>query len=95
MKLNEYISKEQACKELERFIGYLDEDMIHRLKIAIRRIPATDVREVKKGKWTQVREKHLYLLCSICHEPYAKLDVLGIEQNKNFCPNCGADMREE
>lgn len=39
----DYISRESAILEIKRFIGYLDEDMIERLQIAIRRIPAADV----------------------------------------------------
>lgn len=41
--MDEYISKEQVCKEIDRFLGYLDEDMICRLKIAVRRLPSADV----------------------------------------------------
>ena len=42
----DYISLESAIVEIKRFIGYLDEDMIERLQIAIRRIPAADVQPV-------------------------------------------------
>lgn len=37
-----YVSVETVCKEIDRFIGYLDEDMICRLKIAIRRLPGIE-----------------------------------------------------
>ena len=38
-----YVSKQAACDEIARFIGYLDEDMINRLQIAIKRLPDADV----------------------------------------------------
>ena len=50
------------------------------------RIPAADVREVKRGKW----EVHYPLAtCSVCG------NTMEIVTQLNFCPNCGADMREE
>lgn len=52
---------------------------------------AADVRPVVRGRWSEKP----YLLgttnvCSVCGENY------GMPHGKyNFCPNCGADMREE
>ena len=47
----------------------------------------------KKGKWklrTDERFDIDYYKCSECgYEPYRKMDI------SNFCPNCGADMRED
>lgn len=54
-------------------------------------VPAADVRPVVRGRWSEKP----YLLgttnvCSVCGENY------GMPHGKyNFCPNCGADMREE
>ena len=42
----EYIEREAAINEQKRFCGYLDNDMLNRLEIAMRRIPAADVRPV-------------------------------------------------
>lgn len=50
--------------------------------------PAADVRPVVRGRWlheTEI-EGHACGECSACH----KIRVID-----NFCPNCGADMREE
>ena len=45
-------------------------------------VPAADVVEVRHRKWTW---KGHYLICSEC----------GNESDRtNYCPNCGADMRE-
>lgn len=42
----DYISRKAAIEEQKRFCGYLDNDMLNRLEIAIGRIPAADVRPV-------------------------------------------------
>ena len=41
----------------------------------------------KKGRW--IDAQYPYSKCSICGE---ELDTLSYEAN--YCPNCGADMRE-
>lgn len=43
MKNRGYVSKETVCAEIARFKGYLDDDMIYRLQVAIRRLPAEEV----------------------------------------------------
>ena len=60
-------------------------DMYRRLK----RLPAADVRPVVRGKWecaTPVTCK-----CSKCGHAIGDWYVA----RYNYCPNCGADMREE
>ena len=59
--------------------------------------------ERKKGKWIKGQDVpnrnpyfHLYdaLYCSVCHnEAYWDTDYG--QQIFDFCPNCGADMRDE
>lgn len=51
----------------------------------IREIPAADVLERKKGEWTDIGGI-IRWGCPLCHHAY--------EHRYNFCPNCGADMRE-
>lgn len=47
--------------------------------------------EVRRGKWElrHVGAGH-YWECSACH----KNPCIYVTKNTNFCPNCGADMRE-
>lgn len=53
---------------------------------AIESIPAADVRPVVRGKWIDHQEgRWIYAKCSECGTLH---DV-----KSNFCPNCGADMR--
>ena len=56
--------------------------------------PAADVVEVKHGRWinwgksgTPTYEN--YGTCSVCHE-----DAEIHTEHRNYCPNCGAYMRE-
>lgn len=37
------IDRQQVIKELEKFVGYLDEDMVARIKIAIGRLPSAEI----------------------------------------------------
>ena len=51
----------------------------------VEKLPFADVRPVVRGTW----EKNGWSIrCSVCgyDMPFA---------TRNFCPNCGADMREE
>lgn len=49
--------------------------------------PAADVRPVVRGKWEYI--SFMTVKCSNCQETFQEL------AGDNFCPNCGADMREE
>lgn len=56
---------------------------------AIDSIPTADVRPVVMGKWLHKEITDDFRVvgqCSVCKER-RRID--------NFCPNCGADMREE
>ena len=52
-------------------------------------IPAADVRPVVRGEW----QFHMFTAnswgyeCRVCHTTW--------DTPTNYCPNCGADMREE
>lgn len=44
-----YVEIDKVVSEIKRFVGYIDDDMLNRLEIATRRIPAADVRPVVRG----------------------------------------------
>lgn len=76
-----------------------DETRILTLASVIKRVdelPTIDVVERKKGHWISAAE---FEECSVCHVKHLKefQTVYGKAQwiKSNFCPNCGADMREE
>lgn len=58
----------------------------------------SDVVERKKGKW-QITDAYPHnVYCSECHKKFAQTHWAVWEDGslpRNFCPNCGADMRGE
>ena len=60
---------------------------------AIRKLPAADVRPVVRAKWLDDWETGCSE-CSVCHDSFLWEDFKGVA-DWHFCPNCGADMREE
>ena len=63
----------------------------------VKEIPAADVRPVVRGKW--VWKTNGEVVCSKCNDLIAVVantdDLVTVKFGHNFCPNCGADMREE
>ena len=89
----EYIEREAAikavCTGCSPQICLLDCDIV----TAIKAIPAADVRPVKRGKWIKYAPHNSDMMtCSEC-EKYWILD--GDQYDYHFCPNCGADMKED
>jgi hypothetical protein len=60
----------------------------------IKNAPAADVVERKRGEWVQIGYDDLMdrITCSCCKEYFSIID--NCTEEFNFCPNCGADMRE-
>ena len=85
-----YIDADALYMDIIHRFDYCD-DFLEMLESA----PTADVRENVKGEWIDperegctVWDKRAYAQCSIC----GYKQFFGRE--KNFCPNCGADMRE-
>ena len=62
--------------------------------------PTIDPTPVRRGHWEKITgmappEFHGHYACSICGWCDKRLTTLRREMDYNFCPNCGADMREE
>ena len=59
-------------------------------------IPAADVRTVVRGKWKiSVHKTYYDVSCSVCGiNTFFQIDEKGSVTYANFCPHCGADMRE-
>lgn len=71
---------------------------------AIDKLPAADVRPVVKASWEQVSvtydtmevEAVATMFCPKCKRYHNEVFFYGNpRENANFCPNCGADMKEE
>ena len=58
--------------------------------------PTADVRENVKGEW-QITDAYPHnVYCSVCHKKFAQTHWAVWEDGslpRNYCPNCGADMR--
>ena len=89
--MDEYISK-QTFKEKYLCCGWLPEMSEEEFDA----FPAADVAEVRHGRWltTDAYPHHLY--CSVCYKTYAKNAkwVNELDLPTNYCPNCGALMKE-
>lgn len=51
--------------------------------------------ERKKGQWELIEEDWNVYRCSACGEDWVLETATPQENNMNFCPFCGADMRGE
>jgi len=96
----EYIDREAAKKMhcdicMEKSVCYRDKESCPERR-AFDRIPAADVRPVVRGKWIISRTD--YGWNSAEFPTHCKCDQCGREipylDRDDYCPNCGADMRE-
>ena len=88
----EYIDRNEL-KKMVHFSGHgMDYDAYE-----VQEMPNADVVERKRGEWVEVEFwwDDVYYYCSICGESFCLIDGTPTYNLYNFCPNCGADMREE
>ena len=60
----------------------------------VKALPPADVRPVVRGRWEPSEKFKGYVSCSICHDCYVELEWV-TKMKWNYCPHCGADMRED
>ena len=96
----EYIEKEAVVRYLKGYsekelnsmspYGMITSSVLNKVERAISEIPAADVQIVRRGKWVDMELGELYK-CSVCRRiiNFEKVDFY------NFCPQCGADLRED
>ena len=80
------------CEDLpvaKHWDGHTEED--------VTRLLSLDVRPVVRGRWERMSDNDVFgdihCKCSACGEDWWQGP--GWFRNANYCPNCGADMREE
>ena len=81
MTREDAVSRELVKKDITRWIGYIDEDMIARMHITIDKLPSVSVAE-KTGRWIDKDDKSA--VCSCCNRNNT---LYG-----DFCKWCGAKM---
>lgn len=77
----EYIEREEVR---EAFYMEFDEDYADDI---IDRLPASDVQEVRHGKWIKSKNERKCPICGYFYFTNIK--------SFNYCPNCGAKMDKE
>lgn len=89
MANSDFISREaaiEACKSAtDRYEPIHSDIAIECAVTKIKQVPAADVRAVVKGTWMQRGTLFPMYECDKCN---------AISMGGNFCPNCGADMRQ-
>lgn len=67
------------------------------VQLVINAIPAADVVKRKSGEWLTTDAFPHRVYCSCCYKTYIPNDRWQIwvdgDLPRNYCPNCGADMR--
>ena len=86
----EYISREAAKKFIQSYRH--STDVAFHMEEHIGEIPAADVRPVVRGTWIEDGYYEEPCVCSNCGNPCMQID--DEKPRWNYCPNCGADMRE-
>ena len=55
----------------------------------IKKAPTIEAEPVKHGRWVKDGD---FLICLECESEINIKNSLGVENHKNYCPNCGAKM---
>jgi len=99
--MSDLISRQAAIEVCDWWQHEYDEsasridDIIHCIAEDIEKLPSADVRENVRGEW-RFSPDHAEGVCSVCQfkiygRPYQNTYLI---VPYNYCPNCGADMRE-
>ena len=90
----EYIERDAAIMTAMNYTGDGNaQDASQDIAGALSCIPVADVKPIVRGKWkdaVQGAYDSPHVLCSICGEYFWRYF-----KNFDFCPNCGANMKEE
>lgn len=86
--MSDLISRSKLIEELQKcFVN----NSIHKNNLAeiLANLPTVEAKPVVHGKWVHSGLLFEADYCSICTTPIYNTEGM------NFCPNCGADMREK
>lgn len=92
------ISRRAVIEEIERWLGYIDDDMVRRMQIGMKRLPSAQPERIK-ARWILAEnqrpedmENDNYLfICSNC----GSTDLHSKRVPVSYCWDCGAEMLRE
>lgn len=84
--MSDLISRSALLEKMKQTSRYFD------VKFDIEEAPAVDAVPVVHGRWVKDGD---FLICLNCESEINIKNSLGVENRKNFCPNCGATMDGE
>jgi len=103
--MSDYISREETVKQITKVAEQIKTNNAPYIFTALyinnkEDFPSADVRENIHGKWEHGRYRSVdqtgetyddgeAIICSVCHYAFKERYLW----SRNFCPNCGADMR--
>ena len=95
----QYIELEAAMNKAYELYEESDFIRAEELSAFVKSIPAADVKPVVRGRWVKSDLDDECVTCSNCKKlkfsnRHAFTQLAFEEWGLNFCPNCGADMRE-
>ena len=101
-ELDKVIKAWECCNPLNRrcFECPYDADCFHdnfdRVAIADM-VKLLKEKQPKKGEWIEHEDVSgdLYYDCSVCGESWVLIDGTPKENGMDYCPHCGADMRND
>lgn len=94
----EYIDREELMREIMSnmalFTGtpddvYKHDEQCNCAILYLERATAADVAPVVHGRWLCADD---FVICSQCEAEMNQKNSLGVDNFKNYCPNCGAKM---
>lgn len=101
-KTNEYIERDAAIITINKYrIGLRKHGLVildgavAEVRKRIDSLPAADVRPVARGEWEVWNDDKNTFECSRCGMAFTLYEGTPKDNDYNYCPNCGADMRGE
>lgn len=90
------IECKDACEESDGIYADCNQCLLHDVKKKLSTISAADVRPVVNARWEDETGYIFNLLAQRVYCPACKSYAYFYPiTTKNFCPNCGADMRQK
>ena len=95
--MDDYVKRKAAIAVIDKLLSKIFTEPVG--EKLMENVPSEDVRPVVRGHWIFTTERFTpEKICSACLERYT---LVACEPNEsdpynkmNFCPNCGADIRE-